>query len=70
MHRRKKTTQRRVASPDDYRHLAEESVRRCLAMPVNRRRSRAVEIIIARAWDRLADQAEEWRRDHPPAAAA
>jgi hypothetical protein len=56
------------ASPDDYRRFAQESVLRCLKMPANRTRSRAVQIILARAWDKLADQAEEVRkRDRPPA---
>jgi hypothetical protein len=58
------------ASPNDYRRFARESVRRCLAMPANHTRSRAVQIILARAWDKLADQAEEWRRRHRPPAAA
>jgi hypothetical protein len=60
----------RTASPDDYRQFAEESVRRCLAMPINHKRSRAVQLIMAKAWDKLADQAEEWRTQHPPSAAA
>jgi hypothetical protein len=62
--------QRRPASPDDYRRFPEESLRQCLEMPARRKRSRAVQLILAKAWDRLADQAEEWRRQHPPAAAA
>ena len=57
------------ASPDDYRRFAEDSVRQCLAMPANHTRSRAVQIILAKAWDKLADQAEAWRRQQPPAAA-
>ena len=58
----------RPISPDEYRHFAEESVRRCLALPANRKRSRAVALIMAKAWAQLADQAEEWRKDHPAAA--
>jgi hypothetical protein len=46
-------------SLDDYRRFAEESVQRCLAMPANHTRGRAVQIILARAWEKLADQAEE-----------
>jgi hypothetical protein len=57
-------------SPDDYRRFAEESVRQCLEMPANRTRSRAVQIILARAWDKLADQADELRRQHQPTAVA
>jgi hypothetical protein len=49
-------------SPDEYRRFAQESAERCLALPANRTRSRAVQIILARAWDKLADQAEELRR--------
>jgi hypothetical protein len=60
----------RPASPDDYRQFAVESVRRCLAIPINHKRSRAVQLILAKAWDRLADQTEEWRRQHPPSAVA
>jgi hypothetical protein len=66
----KAKARRRAASPDDYRQFAEESVRRCLEMPINRKRSRAVQLIMAKAWDKLADQAEEWRTQHPPPAAA
>lgn len=57
------------ASPDDYRRFAEESVRQCLDMPASRTRGRAVQIILAKAWDKLADQAEEWHRQHQPTAA-
>ena len=60
---------RRAGSPDDYRRFAEESVRRCLAMPTRRKQSRAVQLMLARAWAKLADQAEELRQ-HPPSAAA
>jgi hypothetical protein len=58
----------RPSSPDDYRRFAEESVRRCLAMPARRKRGRAVALIMAKAWAQLADQAEEWRKEHPAAA--
>ena len=58
----------RPISPDDYRRFAEESVRRCLAMPARRKRSRAVALIMAKAWAQLADQAEEWRKEHQAAA--
>ena len=58
----------RPISPDDYRRFAEESVRRCLAMPARRKRSRAVALIMAKAWAQLADQAEEWRNEHSAAA--
>jgi len=56
-------------SPADYRQFAAESVRRCLDMPLNRKRGRAVQLILAKAWAKLADQAEEWRERHPPSAA-
>jgi hypothetical protein len=56
------------ASPDDYRRFAEENVQRCLAMPARRKRSRAVALIMAKAWATLADQAEAWRKDHSAAA--
>jgi hypothetical protein len=58
----------RPNSPEDYRRFAEESVRRCLAMPARRKRGRAVALIMAKAWAQLADQAEEWRKEHPAAA--
>jgi len=58
----------RIACPDDYRRFAEESVQRCLSLPASRKRSRAVQLIMARAWAKLADQAEEWRNDHRAAA--
>ena len=69
--RRKATTRTRprAVSPDDYRRLAEDSVRRCLALPANHKRSRAVALIMAKAWAKLADQTEEWRKDHHRAAA-
>ena len=68
MRRNLKHTGRRAASPDDYRRFAEESVRRCLAMPTRRKQSRAVQLMLARAWAKLADQAEELRKQ--PSAAA
>ena len=58
----------RIASPDDYRRFAEESVRRCLALPATHKRSRAVQLIMAKAWTKLADQTEAWRNDHRSAA--
>ena len=57
-------------SPEDYRRFAEDSARQCLAMPANHTRIRAVQIILARAWDKLADQAEERHRKHQASAAA
>ena len=63
------TARDRRHSPSEYRQFAADSVRRCLAMPVNRKRSREVQLILAKAWAKLADQTEDWRRDHPPAAA-
>jgi len=59
---------RRTVSPDDYRRFAEESVERCLALPATHKRSRAVQLIMAKAWAKLADQTEEWRREHRSAA--
>jgi hypothetical protein len=61
-------TRPRASSPDDYRRFAEESVRRCLALPATHKRSRAVQLIMARAWAKLADQTEEWRNEHRSAA--
>jgi hypothetical protein len=66
----KPKARRRIASPDDYRRFAEESVRRCLAMPTRRKQGRAVQLMLARAWAKLADQAEERRREDAPPAAA
>ena len=64
--RRKKSARSgpRIASPDDYRRFAEDNVRRCLALPATHKHSRAVQLIMAKAWAKLADQTEEWRRDH------
>ena len=61
---------RSPVSPDDYRQFAVDSVRRCLAMPNHLRRSRLVHLMLAKAWHKLADQAEELRRQPPPSAAA
>jgi len=58
----KRKSRARAASPEDYRQFAKESLRQCLALPVSRKRSRSVQIILARAWDKLADQTEEYRR--------
>jgi hypothetical protein len=58
----------RIASPDDYRRFAEESVQRCFSLPAGRKRSREVALIMARAWAKLADQTEAWRNDHRSAA--
>ena len=58
---------RRTASPDDYRRFAEESFERCLALPATQR-GRAVQLIMAKAWAKLADQAEAWRNEHRAAA--
>jgi predicted ATPase len=68
MRRKTRARTRRIASPDDYRRLAEESVARCFALPATHKRSRAVQLIMAKAWSKLADQTEEWRRDHRSAA--
>jgi hypothetical protein len=70
MRSKSKTEARHPASPEDYRRFAEESLQRCLEMPTSHTRSRAVQIILARAWDKLVDQAEEWHRQHRPSAAA
>jgi hypothetical protein len=53
------------ATPVDYRQFAAD----CMAMP-NRGSSQAVQLMLAKAWDKLADQTEEWRSKHPPSAAA
>jgi len=58
------------AGQDDYRQFAVDSVRRCLAMPNHLRRSRIIHLMLAKAWHKLADQADELRRQHPPSAAA
>ena len=66
----KPKTKQSPANPDDYRQFAADSVRRCLAMPNHLRRGRMVQLMLAKAWDKLADQAEELRRQNPPPAAA
>ena len=68
MRRKTKARTRRIASPDDYRRFAEESVQRCFSLPATHKRGRAVALIMAKAWSQLADQAEEWRHDHRSAA--
>jgi predicted ArsR family transcriptional regulator len=62
----KRETKQSTATPDDYRQFAAD----CIAMPSHRRGSRAVQLMLAKAWDKLADQTEEWRKQHPPSAAA
>ena len=66
----KRETKQSAANPDDYRQFAVDSMRRCLAMPNHFRRSRMVQLMLAKAWHKLADQAEELRKQHPPSAAA
>jgi len=61
---------RSPVSPDDYRQFAVDSVQRCLAMPSHLRRSRMLHLMLAKAWHKLADQAEELRRQPPPSAVA
>jgi len=39
-------------------------------MPIRRKQSRAVQLMLARAWAQLADQAEELRRRQQRSAAA
>ena len=39
-------------------------------MPTRRKQGRAVQLMLARAWAKLADQAEERRREDAPPAAA
>jgi len=64
---RKKTRAKRpMASPTDYREFAAESVRRCIAVPNKNKRTKALHLMMAKAWAGLADQAEEWRIHHPP----
>ncbi len=62
--RSKLEANRSPVDPDDYRQFAVDSVRRCLAMPDHLRRSRMVHLMLAKAWHKLADQAEELRK-HP-----
>jgi hypothetical protein len=68
--RSKLETNRSPASPDDYRQFAVDSMRRCLAIPSHLRRSRMLHLMLAKAWQKLADQAEELRSQRPPSAAA
>jgi DNA-binding transcriptional regulator/RsmH inhibitor MraZ len=68
--RKKVTVKGRIASPADYRQFAAESVRRCFAAPNRNKRGKVVHLMMAQAWAKLADQAEEWRMHHPPSAAA
>jgi hypothetical protein len=68
MRRKAEAGIRPAASPDDYRRFAEDNVRRCLALPTRRKRSRAVQLMMAKAWAKLADQAEAWRNEHRAAA--
>ena len=68
--RRKLEANQSPVSPDDYRQFAVDSVRQCLAMPNHLRRSKMLHLMLAKAWHKLADQAEELRKQHPPSAAA
>ena len=52
------------ASPDDYRQFAAD----CLAMRSRRTRSKVVQLMLAKAWEKLADQTEEWRARAEPRA--
>jgi DNA-binding transcriptional regulator/RsmH inhibitor MraZ len=62
---RKAAVKGRIASPAEYRQFAVESVRRCIAAPNKNKRGKAVHLMMAQAWAKLADQAEEWRMHHP-----
>jgi hypothetical protein len=62
---KKATVKGRVASPAEYRQFAVESVQRCIAAPNKNKRRKAVHLMMAQAWAKLADQAEEWRMHHP-----
>jgi len=62
---KKATAKGRIASPTEYRQFAAESVQRCVAAPNRNKRSKAVHLLMAQAWAKLADQAEEWRTHHP-----
>lgn len=66
----KPKTKQSAASPEDYRQFAVDSVRRCLAMPTHLTDSRVLQLMLAKAWHELADQAEELRKQRPPSAAA
>jgi DNA-binding transcriptional regulator/RsmH inhibitor MraZ len=50
---------RRAVSPEEYRRFAQDSIKQLFALPIRHKRSRSVQIMLARAWDKLADQAEE-----------
>jgi hypothetical protein len=67
--RSKPRTEPSSASPDDYRQFAADNMRRCLAMPSHLRRTRMVQLMLAKAWHQLADQAEELRKQHRTSAA-
>jgi len=56
----KSKSERRAALPEEYRQFAKESIRQCLALPSRRKHSRSVQLMLARAWDKLADQTEEY----------
>jgi DNA-binding transcriptional regulator/RsmH inhibitor MraZ len=62
---KKATMKGRITSPAEYRQFAVESVQRCIAAPNRNRRRKAVHLMMAQAWAKLADQAEEWRMHHP-----
>jgi len=68
--RKKATVKGSMASPAEYRELAAKCVQRCIAIPNKNKRSKALHLMMAQAWAKLADQAEEWRMHHPPSAAA
>ena len=66
---KKATVKGRMASPAEYRQFAAESVQRCIGAPNRNKRRKAahllVNLMMAQAWAKLADQAEEWRMHHP-----
>jgi hypothetical protein len=59
--RSKPKTEQSPANPDDYRQFAADNMRRCLAMPSHLRRTRMVQLMLAKAWHQLADQVEDLR---------
>jgi hypothetical protein len=65
----KPKTKQSHANPHDHRRFAADRVRQCLAIPRHLRRSKVVQLMMAKAWHKLADQAEELRNQHPPSAA-
>ena len=67
--RTKSKTKQLPATPDEYRQYAVDSVRRFLAMPNHARRSKVVQLMLAKAWHKLADQAEKLRKQESPSAA-